>query len=68
MPQESINDQVNIGSGNGLVLSGTKPLPEPMLNKFDQLATMSQLQLCISYWVTSLSHVPIDYMSWEHSE
>ena len=23
--------QVNIGSGNGLVLSGNKPLPEPML-------------------------------------
>ena len=25
---------LNIGSGNGLVLSGTKPLPEPMLAKF----------------------------------
>ena len=25
---------VNIGSGNGLVLSGNKPLPEPMLAKF----------------------------------
>ena len=24
---------VNIGSGNGLVSSGTKPLPEPMLNQ-----------------------------------
>ena len=24
---------VNIGSGNGLVLSGNKPLPEPMLTK-----------------------------------
>ena len=25
---------VNIGSGNGLVPSGTKPLPKPMLTKF----------------------------------
>ena len=25
------NDRVNIGSGNGLVPSGSKPLPEPML-------------------------------------
>ena len=25
---------VNIGSGNGLVLSGTKPLPDPMLTQF----------------------------------
>ena len=25
-------DEVNIGSGNGLVPSGNKPLPEPMLN------------------------------------
>ena len=25
--------QVNIGSGNGLVLSGNKPLPEPVLTK-----------------------------------
>ena len=24
---------VNIGSGNGLVLSGNKPLPEPMLTQ-----------------------------------
>ena len=24
-------DDVNIGSGNGLVLSGNKPLPKPML-------------------------------------
>ena len=23
---------VDIGSGNGMVLSGTRPLPEPMLN------------------------------------
>ena len=27
----TFDDQVNIGSGNGLVPWGTKPLPEPML-------------------------------------
>ena len=26
--------EVNIGSGDGLVLSGDKPLPEPMLTQF----------------------------------
>ena len=26
---------VNIGSGNGLVPSGNKPLPEPMLTKYN---------------------------------
>ena len=33
MPKDSENtfDDVNIGSGNGLVPSGSKPLPEPML-------------------------------------
>ena len=36
----------NIGSGNGLVPSGNKPLPEPMLTQigvaiWPQLATMS---------------------------
>ena len=30
MPQD-LTDDVNIGSGNGLVPSGNKPLPEPML-------------------------------------
>ena len=33
-------DDVNIGSGNGLVPPGTKSLPEPMLNKiFMRLTT-----------------------------
>ena len=27
-----VNTVINIGSGNGLVLDGTKPLPGPMLN------------------------------------
>ena len=30
-------DLVNIGSGNGLVLSGTKPLPEAMLTTVNSL-------------------------------
>ena len=42
---ERIDEIVNIGSGKGLVLSGNKPLPEPMLAKFcdaiwHNLATM----------------------------
>ena len=34
-PQKNVTRpyQVNIGSGNGLVPSGNKPLPEPMLTK-----------------------------------
>ena len=28
------DDKVNIGYSNGLVLPGTKPLPEPMLTQF----------------------------------
>ena len=31
MPLDFTDDQVNTGSGNGLVPSGNKPLPEPML-------------------------------------
>ena len=34
MPQDLTDDKVNIGSGNGLVPSGNKPLPEPMLIMF----------------------------------
>ena len=33
MPMELTDDEVNIGSGNGLVPSGNKPLPEPMLTQ-----------------------------------
>ena len=33
MPQNPFDDQINLGSGYGLVLSGTKPLPEPMLTQ-----------------------------------
>ena len=32
MPQ-NLTDDVNIGSGKGLVPSGNKPLPEPVLTK-----------------------------------
>ena len=34
---------VNIGSGNGLLPDGTKPLPEPML-------TLSLMRFCGIYW------------------
>ena len=33
MPQDLTDDEVNIGSGSGLVPSGNKPLPEPMLTQ-----------------------------------
>ena len=33
VPQNPIDDQVNIGAGNGLVPSGNEPLSEPMLTK-----------------------------------
>ena len=33
MPQDLTDDKVNIGSGNGLVPSGNKRLPEPVLTK-----------------------------------
>ena len=36
MPQNLTDDQVNIGSGNGLVPSGNKPLPEPVLTKISK--------------------------------
>ena len=46
---------VNIGSGNGLVLSGNKPLPEPVLTQSDVIiwchffyATLSQLLICVA--------------------
>ena len=35
MPWDLTDDKLNIGSGNGLVLSGTKPLPEPVLTQID---------------------------------
>ena len=34
VPQFPTDDKMNIASSNGLVLSGTKPLPESMLTKF----------------------------------
>ena len=33
MSQDLTDDQVNVGSGNGLVPSGNKPLPEPVLTQ-----------------------------------
>ena len=34
MSQDLIDDKFDIDLGNGLVPSGSKPLPEPMLTKF----------------------------------
>ena len=33
MPQDTLHDMLTGDSGKGLVLSGNKPLPEPMLIK-----------------------------------
>ena len=33
---QRLTDDVNIGSGNGLVPSGNKPLPEPILTQFSR--------------------------------
>ena len=44
--------QLNIGSGNGLVLSSTKPLPKPMLTKL-QCLRLSQVlwHKAANFWV-----------------
>ena len=39
MALDLTDDKSNIGSGNGLVPSGNKPLPEPML-----------AQICVTLW------------------
>ena len=50
--------QVNIGSGNGLVLSGNKPLPQPMLTKiYDTIYDVSRLQ-----WVKSSCFYKLGYL------
>ena len=42
-------DDVNISSGNGLVVSGNKPLPEPLL---------TQIYAAMSQWLdTKLQHL-----------
>ena len=41
---------MNIGSGNGLLPDGTKPLPEPMLARDIQPNAMSQKNLQ-TYWL-----------------
>ena len=38
---QGLADHIDIGQGNGLVLSGNKPLPEPMLT-----------QICAQYGIT----------------
>ena len=51
--QENATEQlwwrVNIGSGNGLVPSGNKPLPEPMLTQIhvacDHMASLGHIEL-----------------------
>ena len=44
--------QVNIGSGNGLVPPGTKPLPEPMLTRI-----MSPYGITKQQWVNPFEEI-----------
>ena len=39
---QNLTREINFGSGNGLVLSGTKPLPEPILNQIFWAAAASK--------------------------
>ena len=56
---------INIGSGNGLVLSGDKPLPEPMLSY-----TFAAICVWKYHWIhtKSVHHIPVTCvlftMSW----
>ena len=45
MPEDFIDGEVNIGSGNGLVPSGNNPLPEPVLTRCQIPLGISRPQL-----------------------
>ena len=63
---------VNIGSGNGLVPSGTKPLPEPILTKFhDTVKPPSESHVGPLWKIMALRHnAPSHYLNqcWSHSK
>ena len=46
IPQDLVDDIVDISSGDGLVQSGNKPLPEPMPNKFYDVISHHQATMC----------------------
>ena len=49
MPQDLTDDKSNIGSGHGLVPSGSKPLPEPVLTRIQcHMVSLGPIEL-ISY-------------------
>ena len=49
---------VTIGSGNGLMPSGNKPLPEPVLTQIcDHIASLGQNELIIA-WMIIFAHYP----------
>ena len=50
------NLEVNIGLGNGLVPSGTKPLPEPML---------TQIHVAIWYHLATVSWIPVTFVKFQ---
>ena len=55
-----IYDKVNIGSGNGLVPSGIRPLPKPMLTKItDTIPTLGDNGLKYSIYSHSVARTTI---------
>ena len=59
---------VNIGSGNGLVPSGTKPLPEPMLTQLSDASSpdLNELkQLSLYYIVMSWCSLVLSCIWWD---
>ena len=55
---------VNIGAGNGLVPSGNKPLPEPMLTQISVVTWLIyELKLGHAWVITSHSFMRCDYLS-----
>ena len=62
---QEVTEEVKIVSGDGLVSSGTKPLPEPMLTQV--CCFVGQLCCCMTgtheWWLLHGGHVPIDARS-----
>ena len=69
MPYGNIKLQVNIGSGNGLVPHGTKPLPEPMLinHQYDPVSfTWKQFHMIPKIFLLNVSLKIIKSGWWAH--
>ena len=54
---------VSIGSGNGLVLLGTKPVPEPVLTKVCWHIASLGLNYLIKHWTFSIKKNEAKFIS-----